>query len=135
MYFDVVICGILVYDVSVFKVCLYGCYVIYVWVWINMLLLYLCDIMCGFCVYLLLLVLCLIGEEIIGWCMDFDIEVMVCLYWCWLLVEYLVMCVIYFVDGVLYFDVWCDNVCISCMYICLFFGMFWCVSWLLWCCL
>lgn len=129
----VIINGKFIYDESVFKGWFYVCYLIYVWVWINMFLLEIVDLMCGFWFYLLVLMLQLMDQVYIGWCMDFDIEILVCFYWCGLCVQNFVMWVCYLVDGVLYFQVWLDNVLILCMYVCLFFGMLLCVFLLLVC--
>lgn len=83
--------------------------------------------MCGFCVYLVIEILVVVVQNLLGVWMDFDIEVMVKLYWqgiesCFLLIK-----VIYFENGILYFDVLYDNLCIFWMYICLFFGMLLCI--------
>jgi len=118
-----VICGIPAYDDSVPKARLYGRYATHIWVWINTLSLHLRDTMCGFRIYPLPPVLRLVGEETIGRRMDFDTEIMVRLYWRQVPVEHLSTRVTYPADGVSHFDVWRDNVRISCMHTRLFFGM------------
>ena len=118
-----VICGIPAYDDSVPKARLYGRYATHIWVWINTLSLHLRDTMCGFRIYPLPPVLRLMGEETIGRRMDFDTEIMVRLYWRQVPVKHLSTRVTYPADGVSHFDVWRDNVRISCMHTRLFFGM------------
>lgn len=118
-----VICGIPAYDDSVPKARLYGRYATHIWVWINTLSLHLRDTMCGFRIYPLPPVLRLMGEETIGRRMDFDTEIMVRLYWRQVPVQHLSTRVTYPADGVSHFDVWRDNVRISCMHTRLFFGM------------
>ncbi|MNN06992.1 Undecaprenyl-phosphate mannosyltransferase [compost metagenome] len=127
-----VICGVPAYDESVPKARLYGRYATHIWVWINTLSLHLRDSMCGFRVYPLPPVLRLIDEETIGRHMDFDSEILVRLFWRQLPVEHLLTRVTYPSDGVSHFDVWRDNVRISCMHARLFFGVLWRAPRLLW---
>lgn len=118
-----VICGTPQYDASVPKGRLYGRYLTHVWVWINTLSFAIRDSMCGFRVYPLPPVLRLMEQETIGKRMDFDIEVIVRLFWRGVEVENLPTRVTYPSDGVSHFDVWYDNVRISRMHARLFFGM------------
>lgn len=118
-----IICGIPEYDASVPKGRLYGRYLTHVWVWINTLSLTIRDSMCGFRVYPLAPVIRLMEEETIGLRMDFDIEVIVRLFWRGVPVRNLRTRVTYPSDGVSHFDVWRDNVRISRMHARLFFGM------------
>lgn len=118
-----IICGTPEYDASVPKGRLYGRYLTHVWVWINTLSFGIRDSMCGFRVYPLPPVLRLMEQETIGKRMDFDIEVIVRLYWRGVEVENLPTRVTYPSDGVSHFDVWHDNVRISRMHARLFFGM------------
>lgn len=118
-----VVCGTPEYDASVPKGRLYGRYLTHVWVWINTLSFDIRDSMCGFRVYPLPPVLRLMDEETIGRRMDFDIEVIVRLFWRGVEVENLATRVTYPSDGVSHFDVWRDNVRISRMHARLFFGM------------
>ena len=120
-----VICGTPQYDASVPKGRLYGRYLTHVWVWINTLSFAIRDSMCGFRVYPLPPVLRLMEQETIGKRMDFDIEVIVRLFWRGVEVENLPTRVTYPSDGVSHFDVWQDNVRISRMHARLFFGMLW----------
>jgi len=118
-----VICGVPLYDESVPKGRLYGRYLTHVWVWINTLSFAIRDSMCGFRVYPLPPVLRLMREETIGRRMDFDVEVLVRLFWRGVVVRNLPTRVTYPLDGVSHFDVWRDNVRISRMHTRLFFGM------------
>ena len=68
-------------------------------------------------------VLRLMDEETIGLRMDFDVEVLVRLFWRGIVVHNLPTRVTYPLDGVSHFDVWRDNVRISRMHARLFFGM------------
>ncbi|WP_334179903.1 glycosyltransferase family 2 protein [Pseudoxanthomonas sp.] len=120
---DAVVCGVPLYDDSVPKGRLYGRYLTHVWVWINTLSFAIRDSMCGFRVYPLAPVLRLIDEETIGRRMDFDVEVLVRLFWRGIRVRNLSTRVTYPLDGVSHFDVWRDNVRISRMHTRLFFGM------------
>lgn len=118
-----VVCGVPLYDASVPKGRLYGRYLTHVWVWINTVSFAIRDSMCGFRVYPLPPVLRLMDEETIGRRMDFDVEVLVRLFWRGIVVRNLPTRVTYPLDGVSHFDVWRDNVRISRMHTRLFFGM------------
>ena len=118
-----VVCGVPLYDDSVPKGRLYGRYLTHVWVWINTLSFAIRDSMCGFRVYPLPPVLRLMDEETIGRRMDFDVEVLVRLFWRGVSVRNRPTRVTYPLDGVSHFDVWRDNVRISRMHTRLFFGM------------
>lgn len=120
---DAVICGAPEYDASVPKGRLYGRYLTHIWVWINTLSFAIRDSMCGFRIYPLPPVLRLAQEETIGRRMDFDIEVIVRLFWRGVPVQNLLTRVTYPSDGVSHFDVWRDNVRITRMHTRLFFGM------------
>ncbi|WP_139381334.1 glycosyltransferase family 2 protein [Pseudoxanthomonas indica] len=120
---DAVICGAPDYDASVPKGRLYGRYLTHIWVWINTLSFAIRDSMCGFRIYPLPPVLKLVKQETIGRRMDFDIEIIVRLFWRGVPVQNLLTRVTYPSDGVSHFDVWRDNVRISRMHTRLFFGM------------
>ena len=122
---DAIICGVPLYDASVPKGRLYGRYLTHVWVWINTLSFKIRDSMCGFRVYPLPPVLRLMDEETIGRRMDFDVEVLVRLFWRGVEVRNRPTRVTDPLDGVSHFDVWRDNVRISRMHTRLFFGMVW----------
>ena len=119
------IAGQPVYDESVPKGRLYGRYATHIWVWINTLSLAIKDSMCGFRVYPLTATCALLEREKLGSRMDFDVEVMVRLYWSGIRIIQLPTPVQYPLDGVSHFAVWRDNVLISRMHAKLFFGMLW----------
>lgn len=129
---DSIICGCPVYDASVPKGRLYGRYLTHVWVWINTLSFAIRDSMCGFRVYPLEETVALIDSVSIGRRMDFDVEILVRLYWRGLHIVNQPTRVNYPSDGVSHFRVWMDNVLISRMHAKLFFGMLWRLPALLW---
>jgi len=129
---DSVICGCPVYDASVPKGRLYGRYLTHVWVWINTLSFDIKDSMCGFRVYPLEPTVALIDATAIGRRMDFDVEVLVRLYWRGVGVVNQPTHVSYPSDGISHFRVWLDNVLISRMHTQLFFGMLLRLPALLW---
>jgi glycosyltransferase involved in cell wall biosynthesis len=115
--------GCPVYDESVPKGRLYGRYATHIWVWINTLSLQIKDSMCGFRVYPLGPVLALIGRRELGRRMNFDIEILVRLYWDGVAMVNLPTKVGYPADGVSHFRLWLDNALISRLHATLFFGM------------
>lgn len=115
--------GYPVYDESVPKGRLYGRYATHVWVWINTLSLQIRDSMCGFRVYPLAPALALMERRRLGLRMNFDIEVLVRLFWDGLRFVQLPTRVGYPADGVSHFRVWLDNLLISRMHAGLFFEM------------
>jgi glycosyltransferase involved in cell wall biosynthesis len=118
-----IIAGQPIYDASVPKGRLYGRYATHVWVWINTLSLEIRDSMCGFRVYPVAPVNALAARGALGQRMNFDIDILVRLYWDGLRVISQPTRVIYPDDGVSHFRVWRDNVQISWMHTRLFFGM------------
>ena len=120
---DSIICGTPIYDASVPKGRLYGRYATHIWVWINTLSFAIKDSMCGFRVYPLPPTIELIDDVAIGRRMDFDVEIIVRLFWRGLGVINQPTRVQYPADGVSHFRLWRDNVLISRMHARLFFGM------------
>jgi len=118
-----VIAGCPVYDESVPALRLYARYLTHVWVWINTLSLAIRDSMCGFRVYPVAPVLALARRCRLGLRMNFDIEILVRLYWDGLAIVNLPTRVGYPEDGVSHFKAWTDNVLISRLHMTLFFGM------------
>jgi predicted LPLAT superfamily acyltransferase len=118
-----VILGRPVYDESVPKSRLYGRYVTHVWVWIETLSFTIRDSMCGFRLYPLDAVCALIDGVQLGTRMDFDIEIIVRLYWRRLAFRTVPTRVTYAADGVSHFDVLWDNVRISASHTRLVCGM------------
>ncbi len=112
-----------VYDKSISKGRYYGRFITHFWVYIETLSFKIKDTMCGFRVYPLAAYAQLINNTRLGNKMDFDIEVMVKLYWQGTPVEFIKTKVLYPENGVSHFNVWEDNVLISKMHTRLFFGM------------
>lgn len=112
-----------VYDESISKGRYYGRFITHFWVYIETLSFKIKDTMCGFRVYPLAAYAQLINNTRLGNKMDFDIEVMVKLYWQGTPVEFIKTKVLYPENGVSHFNVWEDNVLISKMHTRLFFGM------------
>jgi len=121
---EAVINGCPVFDESVPKARLYGRYATHLWVWINTLSgSAIGDSLCGFRVYPLRATLALLDRVAIGQRMDFDIDIIVRLYWSGLTVVNLPTRVGYACDGVSHFHLWRDNLLISRTHAKLFFGM------------
>jgi glycosyltransferase involved in cell wall biosynthesis len=118
-----VVAGCPLYDESVPALRLYARYLTHVWVWINTLSLAIRDSMCGFRVYPVAPVLALARRRRLGLRMNFDIEILVRLYWDGLAIVNLPTRVGYPDDGVSHFKAWTDNVLISRLHMTLFFGM------------
>jgi glycosyltransferase involved in cell wall biosynthesis len=118
-----VVAGCPLYDESVPALRLYARYLTHVWVWINTLSLAIRDSMCGFRVYPVAPVLALARSRRLGLRMNFDIEILVRLYWDGLAIVNLPTRVGYPEDGVSHFKAWTDNVLISRLHMTLFFGM------------
>jgi len=118
-----VVAGCPVYDESVPALRLYARYLTHVWVWINTISLAIRDSMCGFRVYPVAPVLALARRRRLGLRMNFDIEILVRLYWDGLEVINLPTRVGYPEDGVSHFKAWTDNVLITRLHVALFFGM------------
>ena len=108
-----VILGRPVYDESVPKSRLYGRYLTHVWVWIETLSFAIRDSMCGFRLYPLDAACVLIDEVKLPTRMDFDIEIVVRLYWRRMVFRSIPTRVTYAADGLSHFDVLWDNVRIS----------------------
>jgi len=122
---DAVITGCPQYDANVPKVRLYARYLTHIWVWINTLSFTIKDSMCGFRVYPLSSFVALTEQNKLGQRMDFDMEVLVRLYWEGVKIINVPTRVRYPIDGVSHFRMLLDNVLISRMHTRLFFGMLW----------
>ena len=118
-----VICGSPLYDASVPRSRLYGRYATHVWVWINTLSFAIKDSMCGFRVYPLASAMALLNSHNICKRMDFDIDIIVRLYWRGVPVINQPSRVTYPSDGVSHFRMLPDNILISKLHTRLFFGM------------
>lgn len=120
---DALISGRPVYDDSVPKARLYGRYLTHVWVWIETLSRDIQDSMCGFRIYPLVATVALMKRVQITQRMDFDIDIMVRLYWQGVPVRFIKTRVIYPPDGISHFKGLGDNWRISKLHTRLFFGM------------
>ncbi|OBT14774.1 acyltransferase [Vibrio sp. UCD-FRSSP16_10] len=112
-----------VYDASVPKSRLYGRYATHIWVWIETLSLSIKDSMCGFRAYPVAKTVSVLDKYAIGTRMDFDIEILVRMYWEGVDIDFVDTRVIYPEGGISHFDALWDNVKISWMHTKLFFGM------------
>ncbi|MCP1120457.1 putative LPLAT superfamily acyltransferase [Robbsia andropogonis] len=108
-----VIVGRPVYDDSVPAARLYGRLLTNVWVWIETLSLTIRDAMCGYRMYPLAATCALIDTVRLPTRMDFDIEVLVRLYWRRLAFVTVPTRVVYAAGGLSHFDMLWDNVRIS----------------------
>ncbi|MBD1226760.1 glycosyltransferase family 2 protein [Xenorhabdus griffiniae] len=131
-YPEHLISGNPMYDVSIPKSRLYGRYITHFWVWVETLSLSIKDSMCGFRVYPLAPTLQLLANKEVGRRMDFDIEIMVRLYWQGTESVFVPTKVIYPENGLSHFDALKDNLSISWMHTRLFFGMLPRIPSLLW---
>ncbi len=113
------------FDNSVPKKRLYGRYVTNLWIWINTLSFAIADGMCGFRCYPLIAVDELLKSANLGPGMDFDIDIVVRLYWQGLDVINIPTEVHYPEDGISHFKMMHDNLLISRKHAQLFFGMLW----------
>ena len=111
------------FDRSVPKGRLYGRYFTNLWIWINTLSFAIKDGMCGFRCYPLNAVEPLLKSTCLGQRMDFDIEIVVRLYWQGLDVINIPTKVQYPLDGISHFQLFQDNVLISKKHAQLFFAM------------
>ncbi len=112
-----------IFDSTVPKNRLYGRRVTNFWIAINTLSFAIADGMCGFRLYPLAAVSELINKTQIGQGMDFDIDIVVRLYWQGVQAINLPTAVKYPYDGVSHFKLWRDNLMISKTHTKLFFGM------------
>jgi polyprenyl-phospho-N-acetylgalactosaminyl synthase len=102
---------------------LYGRRLTRLWVWINTLSTTIPDAMCGFRVYPLAPTLAVLERSDPGRRMDFDIAVLVLLYWRGVPMVWCPTRVVYPAGGVSHFQGLRDNMRISAMHARLFFGM------------
>jgi glycosyltransferase involved in cell wall biosynthesis len=120
---DKLILGTPKYDEAVPKGRLYGRQITNVWIWINTLSFAIKDGMCGFRCYPLSAIDTVLKSANLGQRMDFDIEIVVRLYWQGLDVENIETQVDYPLDGISHFKMFQDNVLISKKHAQLFFAM------------
>ena len=122
-YPEALISGQPIYDDSISKGRYYGRFITHFWVYIETLSFAIKDSMCGFRVYPLAAYLRLTDKVRLGARMDYDIEVMVRLFWQGTPLRFIPTKVHYPQGGVSHFNVWKDNWLISKMHSKLFFGM------------
>ncbi len=120
---DKLILGMPKYDKDVPKKRLYGRQLTNVWIWINTLSFAIKDGMCGFRCYPLLAVDKALQSAGLGQRMDFDIEIVVRLYWQGVDVVNIETQINYPIDGISHFNMFKDNVMISKKHAQLFFAM------------
>lgn len=120
---EALISGVPVYDASVPKSRLYGRYITHFWVWVETLSFSIKDTMCGFRVYPIAVTNDLANSHPLSQRMDFDIDVMVRLYWRSVPFRFLETRVVYPEGGISHFSVWQDNLMISRMHARLVGGM------------
>ena len=111
------------FDVTAPKGRIYGRKLTNLWIWINTLSFAISDGMCGFRLYPLAAVEQLISSTYIAKRMDFDIDIVVRLYWQGVKFINIPTSVKYPYDGVSHFKLWRDNLMISKTHARLFFGM------------
>lgn len=122
-YPQALISGKPVYDDSVPKHRYYARNITHFWVWVETLSFQIKDTMCGYRVYPLTETIALFSKQSIGKRMDFDIEIMVRLFWQKIECRFIPTAVEYPEDGISHFRAFEDNVLISWMHTKLFFGM------------
>lgn len=120
---NALITAIPVYDETVPKGRLIARYITHIWVWINTLSFKIKDSMCGYRVYPLEVTCNLLERVSLGLRMDFDIEILVRLFWDGVDIKSVPIKVTYHDDGISHFDAVQDNILISKMHARLFFGM------------
>ncbi|WP_105264632.1 glycosyltransferase family 2 protein [Pseudoalteromonas sp. T1lg76] len=120
---EAIISGRPQYDDSVPKHRYLSRYITHFWVWVETLSLSIKDSMCGFRVYPLAPCMALFARCELGKRMDFDIEIMVRMYWRGTPSRFVDTQVIYPEDGVSHFQPLADNLKISWLHTRLFFGM------------
>ncbi len=120
---EALILGRPLFDGTAPKSRVYGRTIANLWVWINTLSFAVEDSMCGFRLYPLDAVAKLSRVTGIAGGMDFDIDILVRLYWQGVNVVNIPTAVQYPYDGVSHFKLWRDNAMISKTHAKLFFGM------------
>lgn len=123
MHPDSVIVGRPMFDASIPKGRLYPRYITHFWVWFETLSFEIRDSMCGFRIYPLSSTVALLEQSKLGERMDFDIEILVRLFWKNIPFYPIDTHVHYPADGTSHFQLWKDNVLISWMHTKLCVGM------------
>lgn len=103
------VCGRPIFDASMPAVRRYGRYVTHALVWLDTLSFSIPDSLCGFRIYPLAPVLELLAQEHVGARMEFDVEILVRLYWRRVPMRWIATRVTYPLDGVSHFRLLRDN--------------------------
>ena len=103
------ICGRPLFDASMPAVRRYGRYLTHALVWLDTLSFDIPDSLCGFRIYPLAAVIELLRREPVGARMDFDVEILVRLYWRGMTLRWIDTRVTYPLDGVSHFRLLRDN--------------------------
>lgn len=106
---DALVCGRPLFDESMPAVRRYGRYLTHVLVWLETLSFEIPDSLCGFRFYPLEPVMRLLAAEHVGARMDFDVEILVRLYWRGVPLRWIGTRVVYPLDGVSHFRLLRDN--------------------------
>ncbi len=122
-YPKALISGKPIYDDSIPKLRYYARNITHFWVWVETLSFKIKDTMCGYRVYPLVSTIELLNSHALGKRMDFDIEIMVRMYWRNIELRFLPTAVNYPEHGVSHFRAFEDNVLISWMHTRLCLGM------------
>jgi len=129
---EALICGRPIFDASMPWVRRYGRYLTHALVWLNTLSLRIPDSLCGFRIYPLRPVIRLASEEHIGSRMEFDVEILVRLYWRRVPLRWIDTRVTYPLDGVSHFRMLRDNLRMVALQLRLLLGMLLRLPRLLW---
>ena len=121
---NTLISGLPVYDNSIPKSRLYGRKITNFWVAIETWTMQLKESMCGYRIYPIQKTLNILNEHSIGQRMEFDIQILVQLYWSGIDIVYVPTKVIYPKSGISHFKLFKDNLRISWAHTKLFIGMF-----------
>ncbi|HTV51475.1 MAG TPA: glycosyltransferase family 2 protein [Steroidobacteraceae bacterium] len=103
------VCGRPIFDASMPAVRRYGRYLTHALVWLDTLSFAIPDSLCGFRLYPLAPVLQLLAQEHVGARMEFDVEILVRLYWRGVPLRWIDTRVTYPLDGVSHFRLLRDN--------------------------
>lgn len=127
-----VICGAPLFDASIPKPRYYGRHLTHGLVWLATLSFDIIDSMCGFRVYPLEPTLALVNRRTLGARMDFDIEILVRLYWRDVPMRWIETRVCYPQDGISHYRFFFDNVLVARAHARLLVGMLIRMPMLLW---
>ena len=127
-----VVIGQAKFDDSIPKVRFYARYLTHACVWVNTLSLHIPDAMCGFRVYPVDTCVRLIDTASLGDRMEFDVEILIRLYWQGVPVISIPTKVIYPQDGISHFRLWEDNARLTLLQIRMLLSLLYHLPGLLW---